>query len=180
MGMRWKRKATRYGMALLVSSSVVSVYGIFAGSSASRGANQEQSSQSPPSPSSANENHSQSLRLNQTQQESDDKSVGCQSCHTSTDSKTMHLTNTVRLGCTDCHGGDATVRVGSELPVNSPEYQTAKQKAHPTPKILANGNSANPVRAYTKWLKEDWNYIRFVNPGDLRVAATHCRTSGEQ
>jgi hypothetical protein len=37
---------------------------------------------------------------------------------------------------------------------------------------------ANPTRAYTQWLNEDWNYIRFVNPGDLRVAAKTCGTSG--
>src|ERR1700694_6010194 len=116
MGMRWKRKATRHRVELLVSSCVICVYGMLAASFASRGAKQEPSSQTPPSPSSANENHSQSLRLNQTQQEADDKSVGCQSCHTSTDSKTMHLTNTVRLGCTDCHGGGATVRGGRDLP----------------------------------------------------------------
>ena len=34
--------------------------------------------------------------------------------------------------------------------------------------------SANPVRAYTDWLKEDKEYIRFVNPGDLRVADETC------
>ena len=38
--------------------------------------------------------------------------------------------------------------------------------------------SANPTRAYTQWLREDWNYIRFVNPGDLRVAEKTCGTSG--
>lgn len=178
MGMRWKRKATRYGLALLLSSSVICVYGMLAASFTSRAARQETSAQTPPSASSTNENPSQSLRLNQSQQEADDKSAGCQSCHTSTDSKTMHLTNTVRLGCTDCHGGDATVRVGSDLPQNATEYQEAKKKAHPAPKVLANGNAANPVRAYTNWLKEDWNYIKFVNPGDLRVAATTCGTVG--
>src|SRR6202011_5679939 len=172
------RNATRYGLALLVSSSVISVFGMLATSFASRAARQEAASQTLSSPSSGNENRSQSLRLNQTQQEADDKSVGCQSCHTTTDSKTMHLTDTVRLGCTDCHGGDATVRVGSDLPVNAPEYQEAKKKAHPAPKVLANYNAANPVRAYTNWLKEDWSYIKFVNPGDLRVAATTCGTVG--
>jgi hypothetical protein len=33
------------------------------------------------------------------------KSAGCVSCHTSTDEPTMHPTKTVQLGCTDCHGG---------------------------------------------------------------------------
>src|SRR5688500_3250350 len=35
------------------------------------------------------------------------KSEGCQSCHTQTDSKSMHMAPAVKLGCTDCHGGDA-------------------------------------------------------------------------
>ena len=38
--------------------------------------------------------------------------------------------------------------------------------------------SANPVRAYTNWLKEDADYIKFVNPGDLRVAEQTCGRSG--
>ena len=37
------------------------------------------------------------------------KSEGCQTCHTSTDEKTMHINPAVKLGCTDCHGGDADV-----------------------------------------------------------------------
>ena len=121
---------------------------------------------------------SQSLRLKQTSEEVDAKSAGCQSCHTSTDSTTMHVSPSVRLGCTDCHGGDPTVRVSVGLAPTSDEYQSAKKKAHPQPRILENGNSANPVRAYTAWLKEDWNYVKFVNPGDLRVAATTCGVSG--
>ena len=39
------------------------------------------------------------------------KSEGCNSCHVQTDAPTMHLSPSVRLGCTDCHGGDATILV---------------------------------------------------------------------
>ena len=39
------------------------------------------------------------------------KSEGCQTCHTQTDAVTMHLNPAVKLGCTDCHGGDANVRL---------------------------------------------------------------------
>ena len=35
------------------------------------------------------------------------KSKGCYSCHTQTDRPSMHATPAVRLGCTDCHGGDS-------------------------------------------------------------------------
>ena len=121
---------------------------------------------------------SQTLLLKQTQEEADAKSAGCLTCHTTTDSRTMHSTQTVRLGCTDCHGGDPTVRVTEGSSLSSPEYDSAKHRAHPAPKILANDSSANPVRVYTGWLKENWDYVRFVNPGDLRVASATCGVVG--
>ena len=46
----------------------------------------------------------------QSQEEADRKSAGCVSCHTDTDAKSMHASPSVRLGCTDCHGGDASVK----------------------------------------------------------------------
>src|ERR1700731_2654195 len=46
-------------------------------------------------------------RFGQTQEEADRKSSGCVACHGMTDSSSMHSTGTVRLGCTDCHGGHA-------------------------------------------------------------------------
>jgi nitrate/TMAO reductase-like tetraheme cytochrome c subunit len=49
------------------------------------------------------------LLIEQSQAEMDAKSAGCLSCHTKTDSPTMHETGTVRLGCVDCHLGDASV-----------------------------------------------------------------------
>ncbi|MBV9088006.1 MAG: hypothetical protein JOY79_11010, partial [Acidobacteriaceae bacterium] len=121
--------------------------------------------------------HGQPLIL-QDEQDVAQKSAGCQSCHTHSDSASMHATGTVRLGCTDCHGGDAGVQVAAGTAMNSPEYQSAKQKAHPQPKYAKADDSANPVRAYTRWLKEDIRWIRFVNPGDLRVAQQTCGTSG--
>ncbi len=48
--------------------------------------------------------------LRQTQDEADRKSTGCVACHGMTDSASMHTTGTVRLGCTDCHGGHADVQ----------------------------------------------------------------------
>src|SRR5678816_3340539 len=41
----------------------------------------------------------------QTQADADRKSAGCVTCHTQTDSPTMHTATTVKLGCVDCHGG---------------------------------------------------------------------------
>src|SRR6266851_10391013 len=48
----------------------------------------------------------------QTQEDADRKSAGCMSCHTQTDQRTMHRSASVRLGCTDCHGGNAGVKAG--------------------------------------------------------------------
>ena len=39
------------------------------------------------------------------------KSAGCLTCHTQTDANTMHLNPAVKLGCTDCHGGNSAVRL---------------------------------------------------------------------
>jgi hypothetical protein len=115
----------------------------------------------------------------QSQEEADRKSSGCISCHTSTDEPTMHPTKTVHLGCTDCHGGNSSVSVASSAAPNSSEYNSAKQKAHVQPRDPSFKNrSALPERSYTKWLAESAEYIKFVNPGDLRVAPEACGASG--
>src|SRR6476469_8394267 len=54
--------------------------------------------------------------LLQSQADADRKSAGCITCHTATDSATMHSTGTVRLGCTDCHGGNAEIRLTGNAP----------------------------------------------------------------
>jgi hypothetical protein len=178
--MRLTDGGRRYLVGLLASSCVICLYGVVAASSPRLGLRQEAGTQAgtPNQDTSASGQDDQSLRLKQTLEDVQAKSAGCQTCHTSTDSTTMHVSQSVRLGCTDCHGGDATVRVEENLSSTSEEYRTAKNKAHPRAKILANESSQNPVRAYTSWLKEDWNYIKFVNPGDLRVAAVTCGVTG--
>src|SRR5271157_5544137 len=120
-------------------------------------------------------------RLGESRAEADSASSGCIACHGQTDSASMHTTGTVRLGCTDCHGGDASVLPPSGAQKGSAGYDEAKKKAHPKPSIpelwRARG-SANPVRPFTEWLKETQEYIKFVNPGDLRVAAETCGSAG--
>jgi hypothetical protein len=102
-------------------------------------------------------------------------STGCITCHTKTDEATMHPTGTVTLGCATCHGGDPAVSVAAGLAMDADEYQAAKKKAHPQPRVSDLWKSAaNPVRAYTQWLEESPEYIQFVNPGDLRVADKTC------
>jgi hypothetical protein len=115
----------------------------------------------------------------QSQEEADRKSSGCISCHTSTDEPTMHPTKTVFLGCSDCHGGNSSVSVITGAVPNSAEYKAAKEKAHVQPRDASfKDRSALPERTYTKWLKESPEFIKFVNPGDLRVAPETCGAPG--
>lgn len=119
------------------------------------------------------------LLIRQTQEEADAKTRGCMSsgCHTPIDSVTMHTTNTVRIGCTDCHGGDATVMNTAQ--VGTPQYEEIKHKAHPRARFSDDEDrSANRVRPYTHWLQESAEWVKFVNPGDNRISAQTCGRSG--
>lgn len=117
--------------------------------------------------------------IHQTQADADRKSAGCVSCHVGVDQPTMHTTGTVRLGCVDCHTGNARVFAPTGAKPGSSEYESAKAKAHPAPKLpWLWKSSANPVRAYADWLRESAEYIQFVNPGDLRVANKTCGQNG--
>ena len=121
----------------------------------------------------------QASLLGQSQSEVDRKSAGCVSCHIRTDEPSMHPTRTVRLGCIDCHGGDATATLAAGTAAGTAEYEQLKIRAHPQPDDPSlKDASANPQRLYTTWLRENYAYVRFVNPGDLRVAAETCGTAG--
>jgi hypothetical protein len=112
--------------------------------------------------------------LKTTQEEADRFSVGCISCHGPTDSPSMHTTNTVRIGCTQCHGGKAEVMKPND-DLTSKAYKDATKQAHVMPKQpeLAK-SSANAERVFAKWFKENKEFVKFVNPGDLRVAEETC------
>ncbi len=105
------------------------------------------------------------------------KSEGCNTCHVKTDAPTMHLTPAVRLGCTDCHGGDAKVRGNSQLPHDHPDYVAARDQAHVLPKYPDSWHfpsSANPKRSYALLNQEAPEFVKFVNPSDYRVAREAC------
>ncbi|MFM7121856.1 MAG: hypothetical protein ACKOZX_16690, partial [Gammaproteobacteria bacterium] len=70
----------------------------------------------------------------QTVAEADAKSVGCVSCHTQSDTKTMHTNPAVRLGCTDCHGGNAEVALPAGVARGESRYTAAKEAAHVLPR----------------------------------------------
>lgn len=107
------------------------------------------------------------------------KTAGCVSCHAGTDEPTMHPTKTVQLGCTDCHGGDASASVSRGAAANSAEYAKAKEQAHVQPRDAElRRRPRQRERLYTRWLKESAEYVKFANPGDLRVAAETCGATG--
>jgi hypothetical protein len=115
----------------------------------------------------------------QTEDEAQRKSAGCISCHGPTDEPTMHPTKTVHLGCTDCHGGNSSLSAAAGTDPKSSEYKSTKEKAHVQPHdSIFKNRSAVPELVYAKWLKEPAEYVKFVNPGDLRVAPETCGPAG--
>jgi len=88
------------------------------------------------------------------------KSRGCVACHEN--SHDPHGSEVVRLGCTDCHGGDATPGL-------------TMRQAHPAPRNpIFFESSANPNSSDVLLNHESPEFIQFVNPGDLRVAKKTC------
>ena len=85
-------------------------------------------------------------------------STGCVTCHTTT--KDPHPV-AQSLSCVDCHGGNGTA--------------TKKEDAHVRPKHPEVFTSAaNPPNTYTILNDENHDFIRFMNPSDLRVAEEVC------
>ncbi len=102
----------------------------------------------------------------------------CTACHTGYNGQyehTMHKSAAVKINCTDCHGGDASVSVPRDITKTDSMYLGLKNKAHPTPKMPELWKtSANPEIPGADTLKESADYIRFVNPGDNNAAMVAC------
>jgi len=124
-----------------------------------------------------NPNIDQNALLRQPQQEADAKSTGCLSCHQGIEP--MHASNAVKLGCTDCHGGDATAAAAAGV-TSGAEYDAAKNKGHIHPRFPkrwardGKPSTSNPVNSFTLLNEESPEFVKFVNPGDLRVAREAC------
>jgi len=104
---------------------------------------------------------------------------GCIKCHGNTEP--MHRYNSkgdvfeklengrdaMGLSCTSCHGGNpgADTLEAAHVKPRFPEEWNCK-----------NGrcSSANPERTNTLLAKETQEFVRFINPGDFRVAAQSC------
>ena len=103
--------------------------------------------------------------LRQTSAQQSSKSLGCTAsgCHNGIEP--MHKSPAVKLGCTDCHGGDATA--------------SNKEQAHIQPRYPKQWpTSANPERTYTLLNYENPDFVRFINPGDFRAIGKTCALSG--
>ena len=102
-------------------------------------------------------------------------SRSCLACHGQTDSHTMHETS-VRLACVDCHGGRHDIEIPKDLSPNDPRQRVLMLAAHVQPSLkgLWPAGGANPQLAATATLAESPDFIRFVNPGDLRAAQVAC------
>jgi hypothetical protein len=88
------------------------------------------------------------------------KSEGCIQCHAGVEK--MHTSPAVVLGCIDCHGGNPAKDLTAEeahIQPNHPEFWKT---------------SANPIDSSVLLNQESPEFIRFVNPGDLRVASQSC------
>jgi hypothetical protein len=102
---------------------------------------------------------------------------GCVSCHGQTDAASAHESPAVHVTCTACHGGNASVSIAAGIAAGSSEYEKAKRTAHVLPKDASLWKtSANPERSNTALNRESPEFVRFVNPGDLRVAKEACGT----
>ncbi len=113
----------------------------------------------------------------QTPEAAGEKSAGCLTCHTQTDSFSMHASPAVQLGCVDCHGGNGAVRIAAGTIKGSREYAKAEESAHVLPRFPENWHypsSANPERTYTLLNQEAPEFVRFTNPSDYRVVRQAC------
>ena len=124
----------------------------------------------------------------QTQTQALAKSVGCEGCHSyqppgtgpgaaPPDHRSMHANPGVVLGCTDCHGGDASVQRPDKSARQDKGFVAAMEKAHVLPRNAAAWGypaSSNPKGSFTSLNRESPQFIRFMNPGDLRVARESC------
>jgi hypothetical protein len=113
----------------------------------------------------------------QSKSEMDAKSAGCTTCHTESDSKTMHSNPGVKLGCTDCHGGNTAVIKPERSEQGSEPYLAAMSEAHVLPLMpdkWKTPSSRNPERTYTLLNHESPEFIRFINPSDYRIVDDAC------
>jgi len=140
----------------------------------------------PPTPSWAGGPSAPPAPARQSEAQAQAKSFGCDGCHAyrptaaatagPPEHRSMHANPGVVLGCTDCHGGNAAVTAPAGAAPGDAAYLAAKQRAHVAPRnpLQWGTQSGNPEGSYTRLNRESPQFIRFMNPGDLRVAREAC------
>src|SRR5260221_9736121 len=113
-------------------------------------------------------------RIDQTHAAADAKSVGCLACHQGVED--MHGSPNVVLGCTDCHGGNASAALEKQFSgfeKDKARYAAFEAASHVQPLNKEFWKtSANPASATVVLNHESPQFIQFVNPGDLRWPET--------
>ncbi|MFL6208887.1 MAG: hypothetical protein ACJ74W_08560 [Pyrinomonadaceae bacterium] len=99
---------------------------------------------------------------------------GCVTCHGNTEP--MHSTDNGKLApdgkdgqgltCTYCHGGNPVAKTAEDAHVRPRRPDFWKYRGQMT--------SANPERLNALMNQESWEFVRFMNPGDLRVTQKTC------
>ena len=111
--------------------------------------------------------------IDQTQAQADAKSIGCRECHQGVEPMHKAEQNVV-LGCTDCHGGNAARGLKKEQAHVLPRNKQFWEPTYRDQNGVLRTSSANPPNSNV-WLNhESPEFIRFINPGDLRVAQQAC------
>lgn len=109
----------------------------------------------------------------------------CFACHNNSDSYDMHKVNgspnEAKVTCVDCHGGYPGVSVPRGIARGDANYENYKHQAHVRKRIpslwkdsVGRDTAANPQVSGALTNQESADYIRFVNPGDLRAAWVAC------
>jgi hypothetical protein len=125
------------------------------------------------------------------------KIEGCVSCHGQTEP--MHKTRDGKLKddgtdrqnltCTSCHGGNPFPRLDDasrgRLHRGDAEFERVLKSAHVAPRYPERWagkdgkySSANPERTNALLAAESREFVRFINPGDFRVAELTCSSTG--
>ncbi len=121
------------------------------------------------------------------------KTEGCVSCHGQTEP--MHKTrdgklkedgtDRLNLTCTTCHGGNPFAGVNTKLRRGDAGFERVMRAAHVAPRFPERWagkdgkySSANPERTNALLAAESREFVRFINPGDFRVAELTCASTG--
>ena len=116
----------------------------------------------------------------------------CMACHATTDTLTMHTSSGVTLSCIDCHGGPSDPKLQTIVKQNKgaaqafealkrQDYEKLKHQAHVHPSHPENWKTNGDQQiSYAALVNENLDFVRFINPADLRAARVACASCHAQ